>query len=48
MERFYFSSGRVQGFYSRNLKARTLTYDALIEENENIFNGQGNTLMIPI
>jgi len=42
----YYSSSRVQGFYKRD--AHIFSYDELIKENESLFNGQPNILMIPI
>ena len=43
----YYSSNRIQGFYKRDLK-KSVTYDELIKENDGLFNGQGNILMVPI
>jgi len=44
----YYSSNRIQGFYKRDLKKPALNYDQLLQENNSLFNGDGNILMIPI
>ncbi len=44
----YFSSGRLKGFYKRNPENPALSYDELVKENDNLFNGSGNILMVPV
>jgi Tol biopolymer transport system component len=44
----YYSSNRIQGFYKRDLKKPALNYDQLVQENNGLFNSNGNILMIPI
>ncbi|SDT45458.1 WD40-like Beta Propeller Repeat [Mucilaginibacter mallensis] len=44
----YYSSNRVQGFYKRDLSKPALNYDQLVQENNGLFNSNGNILMIPI
>lgn len=44
----YYSSNRVQGFYKRDLTKPALSYDQLVQENNGLFNSNGNILMIPI
>ena len=44
----YYSSGRIHGFYKRDLKNQALNYAMLLKENESCFNGQPNILMIPV
>lgn len=43
----YYSSGRVKGFYQR-ARVHALTYDELVKEDEQWYNGSDNILMIPI
>lgn len=43
----YYSSNRVKGMFSRD-RSHALNYDQLVKEMDNIFNGRGNILMIPI
>jgi hypothetical protein len=47
-ETLYFTTNRRKGFYKREPGAAALTYDELIKENENIFNGNGNILTVPV
>lgn len=44
----YFTTGRNKGFYKRDPRSHALNYDELIKENDNIFNGKGNILTVPI
>ena len=44
----YYSTARVKGFYKRNFLNQKLDYDDLMKENNNIFNGSMNVLMIPV
>jgi Tol biopolymer transport system component len=44
----YFSSSRIKGFYKRDPANMALDYDGLINENQLLFNGQTNILMIPV
>jgi Tol biopolymer transport system component len=44
----YFTSARRKGFYKRDPDGPPLTYDELVKENENIFNGTGKILTVPV
>ena len=37
-----------KGFYKRPPEAKPLTYDELVNENNNLFNGNGNILTVPV
>jgi len=43
----YYSSNRVRGFYQRD-RTRALDYDGLLKEMQNVCNGSGNILRIPV
>jgi len=43
----YYTSNRTEGFYKRD-KNHAMSYEELEKEYENMFNGRGNILMIPI
>ncbi|MEP6465095.1 MAG: hypothetical protein ABJB05_02265 [Parafilimonas sp.] len=44
----YYSTARIQGFYKRDPTNKKLSYDDLMKENNNCFNGSTNILMIPV
>lgn len=44
----YYSSSRTKGFYKRNSKDHTMSYDELVTEMQSIFNSQPNILTVPI
>jgi Tol biopolymer transport system component len=44
----YYSTGRVKGFYKRNVLGPALNYDELLKEMNGDFNGQDNILVIPV
>ena len=45
----YYTSSRLKGlFKKRDLAKPALNYDQVMQENDNIFNSQGNILMVPI
>jgi Tol biopolymer transport system component len=44
----YFTTARKKGFYKRDPNAPAITYDELLKENNSLFNGKGNILMVPV